>query len=57
MSGGLVVALVAGSFILGFLLGFVWRSRISQVRRRRWRQMIADGVMPDPTTPLKSPEA
>ncbi len=57
MATTLVIALVAGAFFFGFALGFVVRSRISRVRRRRWKQMIADGVMPDPTSSLKSPEA
>jgi hypothetical protein len=56
MSTGLVAALVAGGFFIGFLLGFFVRSQISRVRRRRWKQMIADGVMTEPG-PTRSPDA
>jgi hypothetical protein len=55
MSGGLVLALVAGGVVVGFVLGFIVRSRISQVRRRRWKQMIAEGGMTDPASPPLRP--
>ena len=57
VAGGVVVALVAGGFVLGFVIGFVVRSVISRVRRRRWKQMIADGVMmgPGPVPPPNRP--
>jgi NhaP-type Na+/H+ or K+/H+ antiporter len=55
MSGGLVVALVAGGFLIGFVLGFLVRSLISRGRRRRWKQLIAEGGMNDPASPPPKP--
>jgi hypothetical protein len=36
---GLIFAIIAGGWAMGFVCGFAVRSRISRARRRRWKQM------------------
>ena len=55
LPAGLAIAFLVAGLLVGFMMGFVVRARISRTRRRRWKQMIADGDMQNPTTGLKTP--